>query len=822
MALQVWLPLNGNLDNNGVHNIRVSNSGATIVNAGKIGKTYSFDGVTNFIQLDNMTFMPAMLPKEWTITFWVCSDDEGKRSVYFSNYQLGGVGGVSFGFEKTASNTLRIVYNDGQFDNNISQCVIDTGKWVHLAVSKDINHLVSVYKNGSLVHTFTDPDCKSNGTVYYLGRDSRSGDETPFKGMMNDFRIYDECLSQKQIKRLSKCLVSHYQFVGPGGYENLILTSDRVTSGSQASGITRTYESDGSLKIVSESGNGNYCSIGFLQNSNDNVGAKMAVGDSYVVSCDIKVEKGTAFPTLFINNGNGYKGLQGDITKINEWQRVYYKGTWAEPGTQYGNISLHLGFSGAIGTYYFKNFKLEKGTELTGWVPAPTDDIYVLHGYKNSWGEDSSGYGYHGQVVGTPTYGAKSARYRGNIQMFGNYLNKISSPLNADSDAFTFACWYYPTAHTTGALYNNRTGVGTGIAIFHINSGVRFDTSDVSQFQAGTLTLNKWQHIACVYDKTAGVKKVYIDGKLISSTTLIGNLDQVGSIASIGASSTNDAGGGNTVSGAVSDVRIYATALEEADILKLAQNGGYVDNANNCGTYDIIERTDNKLYMADCAIYDKQWANGLAQYNQTNCQATMTDEGIRIYRPPNIVHDSSTMHNMWGGFRISPLLENSNFFQKGHTYILLLDAKGQTTQQAYCGWTNQMGWGGGGLNPTPTYTASKCIPAGFNSSDYVTFFYKWTIEDDVYKTCTSSYSSFVAGEVYPSYRDFYLNFGYDNTGELGTDIYVRNLRCYDITTSPDIKLEQNGILAVSSLQENNQSARFHISGEVGCNEYIEI
>jgi hypothetical protein len=812
MALQVWLPLNGNLNNHGADGsvYSVPYSGATFEN-GKIGRNL----VINNNKSSSITCPALAGLTDFTVSLWYRLTPDKTFAAWADILSFGTSSG-SFRLEVTSATTPTTKwYGIGLNSSGSSGYSPTTGIWYHDTIVVT-SSTVSRYRNGALLGTITKETAGQT-----LTGSMALGDANMYC-QIADVRVYDECLSQTQIKRLSKCLVSHYQLVGPGGCENLILTSDRVTSGSQANGITRTYESDGSIKIVSESGNGNYCSLGFAQSSDDNVGAKMAVGDSYVVSCDIKVEKGTAFPTLFINNGNGYKRLQGDITKINEWQRVYYKSTWAEPGTNYGNISIHLGFSGAVGTYYFKNFKLEKGTELTSWVPAPTDDIYALHGYKNSWGEDSSGYGYHGQVVGTPTYGAKSARYKGNIQMFGSYLNKISSPLNADSDAFTFTCWYYPTAHTTGALYNNRTGVGTGISVFHLNSGIRFDTSEASQFQAGALTLNKWQHIACVYDKNAGIKKVYIDGKLISSTTSIGNLDQVGSIASIGASSTNDAGGGNTVSGAVSDVRIYATALEEADILKLTQNGGYIDNANNCGTYDIIECTDNKLYMTDCAVYDKQWNSGLAQYNQTNCQTMMTDEGIRIYRPPNIVHDSSTMHNMWGGFRISPLLVDSNFLQKGHTYVLLLDVKGQTTQAAYGGWTNQMGWGGGGLNPTPTNIASKWIPAGFNSSDYVTFYYKWTIEDDVYKTCTSSYSSFVAGEVYPSYRDFCLNFNYDNTGELGTDIYVRNLRCYDITTSPDIKLEQKGTLTVSSLQENNQIARLHMSGEAGCNEYIEI
>lgn len=154
---------------------------------------------------------------------------------------------------------------------------------------------------------------------------------------------------------------------------NILLASNRVTGGSNASGITSSYEQDGSLKIIATSGNSNYRSIYFAKNSNDSVGANLKVGDTYTISLDLKIEVGTKLPTLFINGGNDYKQLLGDTNLIGKWQQVYYTSTWAEPGTSYGNISLHLGFGSAIGTYYVKNFKLEKGDIATPWCPNSAD-----------------------------------------------------------------------------------------------------------------------------------------------------------------------------------------------------------------------------------------------------------------------------------------------------------------------------------------------------------------------------------------------------------------------------------------------------------------
>jgi hypothetical protein len=52
-----------------------------------------------------------------------------------------------------------------------------------------------------------------------------------FKGMVADFRLYDEALSLKQIKELSKGLVTHYKLDGPKGNPNLLKSTNLGTTG---------------------------------------------------------------------------------------------------------------------------------------------------------------------------------------------------------------------------------------------------------------------------------------------------------------------------------------------------------------------------------------------------------------------------------------------------------------------------------------------------------------------------------------------------------------------------------------------------------------
>jgi len=52
-----------------------------------------------------------------------------------------------------------------------------------------------------------------------------------------------------------------------------------------------------------------------------------------------------------------------------KFSKISYTTTWKEAN----NVYFHLGFSGLVGTYIFKNIKLEKGNKATDWTPAPED-----------------------------------------------------------------------------------------------------------------------------------------------------------------------------------------------------------------------------------------------------------------------------------------------------------------------------------------------------------------------------------------------------------------------------------------------------------------
>lgn len=185
------------------------------VNYGKIGMCYEFNGFNDGIKINGLGGMENWISHNFSIAFWIRSKDSGGRGVIFSQYGLNGGTNHWFSIEKGSGTAgteeyLRISLSLNQ-DKICSECIIPDLQWTHIAVTKSSDKEVCVYQDGELVESYvlSSQATGYDGAIYYIGRDSRTG-ETCFNGRMNDFRLYDHCLSKKEIKEISKALAIHY------------------------------------------------------------------------------------------------------------------------------------------------------------------------------------------------------------------------------------------------------------------------------------------------------------------------------------------------------------------------------------------------------------------------------------------------------------------------------------------------------------------------------------------------------------------------------------------------------------------------------------
>lgn len=271
MSLQVWLPLNGNLDNQGISGLTFSSASISANSNGKIGSCYDNDSYSIGGMVSNETIL---LGNNQSMFCWVNFDSLNSAS---------NLGGAMCGQHRYANNTgmgltiKYISYTTGYFSINTgtgssrtfnayyNNTLLSAGNWYHVGYTYDGN-IVRLYLNGKLdgVHTvgaLSNPEDYIQ--VFSWSFNSSSGNNLysnyHLDGRLNDVRIYDHCLSAKEVKEIAQGLVCHYkmddpyiessnyQIVDCSGYLNNGSVTDaskpEVITGSQR--YSKCYEFDG-------------------------------------------------------------------------------------------------------------------------------------------------------------------------------------------------------------------------------------------------------------------------------------------------------------------------------------------------------------------------------------------------------------------------------------------------------------------------------------------------------------------------------------------------------------------------------------------------
>jgi len=211
MALQVWLPLNGTLENKGLSNVTVTNSGATVDNNGKIGKCYNFgngNASSKGISINNNF---VNIGTNRSICAWV--RPKGNHYHYSGAIvSSGNWNNSSWTFCLKSDNTGFTGFDRGYKNYYSENIPINT--WTHLCVTVEGN-VTKFYKNGVYL------GMQSRGTTFssdaantMIGRETYASGYFSFNGDINDVRIYDHCLSPKEVKEISKGLILHYKLDG--------------------------------------------------------------------------------------------------------------------------------------------------------------------------------------------------------------------------------------------------------------------------------------------------------------------------------------------------------------------------------------------------------------------------------------------------------------------------------------------------------------------------------------------------------------------------------------------------------------------------------
>jgi hypothetical protein len=129
-----------------------------------------------------------------SISFWIkTSTENGGRSIYFSSYN----GSPFWCIEKSAANKFRYDWN-GSPDLYSTGTIMDN-TWNFICFVRENATSAKFYLNGELNTTWTTACNPLTNLVdtWRIARDVRTGDGTPYKGNMADFRIYATALTEE-------------------------------------------------------------------------------------------------------------------------------------------------------------------------------------------------------------------------------------------------------------------------------------------------------------------------------------------------------------------------------------------------------------------------------------------------------------------------------------------------------------------------------------------------------------------------------------------------------------------------------------------------
>lgn len=604
IGLQLWLPLNGDVKNYGLCNAELSYSNLAFEDSGKIGKCLSTGGIV----MSADTTGKILNNNAITISLWLYvnapTGSDGER--IFGNNEMGYNNNRKFSlYQYPTCNDFHYSWmNDTPdvLDAGLLTNVLPSYQWTHIAVTYD-NPNICVYINGELKHTSSGV---SNSVSFHYTTNVIY--DSPYH-KVNDFRLYDECLSPKQVKYISQAMICHYPMGnvdGKIGGRNLILNG----KGNKRAGFFKYFDTVtdqyGEVTLKSKL---SYTGIdlvpGFVLGCRD-----YEVGAYYIWSYDImytawNFPSGSSRGEFWI--GQRYAGAPSgeDATgkwqfvtahdlpvvgengcKLNEWYHV--KRRVLIPSQASSNVGTHgqIMFYNpsknveASFTARFRNVKLEKGTESTPWTPAPEDNSQF---YDNII-PDISGYRNNATVKDStsPTWSDDSPRYLGSYRFDATkemFLNPIV--FSGFADSYTFS-WWGKNSQPDSSMYwgfidGNRLNLYNTDGYLFWNIGDSQDnpfndpvtTNKVSSYIDG-----KWHHYCVTGDGESN--KLYVDGKIYGIAKTYRKI--TGTKIHINGW---DDGANYKINGNISDFRIYATALSESDVLNLYQSSASLDSQGN-------------------------------------------------------------------------------------------------------------------------------------------------------------------------------------------------------------------------------------------------
>lgn len=540
--------------------------------------------------------------------------------------------------------------------------------WTHVTVVYDKGDIF-VYQNGTLMNTLRGNQGASMNTsvnMLCVGADIVNGASTyPGNCKVNDFRVYDYCLSPQEVRELSRGLIVHYPLNSPeitsSKYPNDVTWNQLIPNGDFSNGTNNWVIHDSSLEEISVS-NGEILVTKKASSYGGMCRVSPFTGDTthqYYLKATLKSNNGstgayfgfcTTSWTVGSNTQNG--------TSSSEYETISFI-TSPAANTSYLVLRIGAGSSPIGASLTCKNIFCIDLTAMFGTGNEPTkeecDMLFYADYYPYDTGttknilkniQDCSGYNHNATPVNTVTLVDESPKYDKHAQFSTtSYIKCISPTAEVRSASFWLKMTNVPTNTQVSFVdYKSHLGFGTnqhGCICMAANS------DDLISYRKSktTLTANVWHHIVVINpdnSDTSTNRVLYIDGVECPSITdatktyLTHSVDEL----QIGRRTYSN----NQIANDISDFRLYVTALTQEDVLDLYHTSTMIDNLGSIHTFDFVEDNVNSQEIYDTGIFKTK------NFIESNDNLLIDTDGsvfLKILHHNNPASNLFTQNNNW-------------------------------------------------------------------------------------------------------------------------------------------------------------------------------
>lgn len=612
MALQIWLPLNGNLNNQGLNTYTISNTGV-IDSLGKIGSCYSYSKQYTLISGDIISNL-----SKFSISCWVYLTNASTYNIFTSENSSGYwqflLGNNSIKVRDSVSGL-----SGSRIDKTIT--AIPSSVWVHVTVVYD-EGVVKVYQNGVLKDTLTFHSGATMNThdKMYIGADGLNNTSSyPGNCKINDFRVYNHCLSDKEVSEISKGLILHYKL--SENYQTLNNSFNYPTFNISSS-------NGGWLHWAPSNNTGTYS-----QNKN----REYIYRDTQTYSHYFEHTSGANYYICYQSPAfeGGYRSAQAIIKMPNgEDPRGHILFSHnANVGTNPPTTFTQLG----DGFWLMKHegFQQDGSNDLVSIYITHNKGVYVSEAYlendkkvcsdifsTNNNVIDCSGYTREGEIIGNLTTNSDTPRYDYVTSFDGKSYIQITSPSVEVRSVSFWAKWDSIPSGQSVVFVDQKSKMGFGL----MSTGILCSSNGISTntFNKTSIVANKWYHFVIVNTGTAPTstnRDLFINGVKQIPTSNTSNWTFNIDYLQVGKRSTTSDG----FVGSISDFRMYVIPLTDNDVMDLYSTSTSVDNFGNLHCYEVDESTENLFkveYINEVSEMDINWTLRNGEYalilNPTN------------------------------------------------------------------------------------------------------------------------------------------------------------------------------------------------------------